>query len=109
MDIIMNTKYCPGFEATVYQGTYADGSIALQLKDTYYDAEILGTPTVNLDQYGEKPAEGNVFIKSYSENEGMLECLVDQGVISAPVREILVPPFGALVYECTLIGETVKL
>lgn len=38
MDIIMNTKYCSGFEATVYQGTYADGSIALQLKDTFYDA-----------------------------------------------------------------------
>jgi hypothetical protein len=109
MDIILNTKYCPGDEVTVYQGTYADGSIALQLKDTFYDDEIYATPTINPDHYGEKPAEGNVFIKSYSESEGMMESLVDQGVISAPVREILVPPFGALVYECTLIGETVKL
>lgn len=99
------SKYSPPTEAEIYRGRYGDGSIALQVVDMC--GEVLSVATVNLEAYGEHPAQGNVFIKDWSENEGTLQCLVEEGVVSEPVRSV--EAGFALAYECKLLGETVPL
>lgn len=69
-------------------GRYADGSPAIQL----WDAQgPLATATVWLP---EPPAEGCVWIKDWSENEGMLDSLALAGVIEVTGR---VAPTGYVV------------
>jgi hypothetical protein len=88
-------------QANLRVGWYRDGSIALQATDEY--GQPLCKPTVSLVDYGEKPADGNVFIRDYAENEGMLKALQDAGIIGAAIREV---PCGfATAYECPLIME----
>lgn len=84
MDITVNTKYLPNEKATVHKKEYANGYPALVLTDEY--GSPLMTASVNLVAYDEYPAEGHVFIKDWSENEGILHSLIEQGVISGPVR-----------------------
>ena len=62
-------------------GQYANGRTAIQLFDTA-DHEPVCTATVNVPEV-ELP-EGYVFIKNYSENEGILETLVAAGIIDPP-------------------------
>lgn len=108
MEILYSTKkYFKNEPATVYKGKYSDGSTALILQD-HEVGERLAVATVCMVDYDEKPEEGNVFIKDYSENEGTLDCLIEQGVVSEPVREVQCGPY-AVVYECKLIGEPKEL
>jgi len=48
------------------------------------DLSIVATATVNIPEYNLDPDE--VIIKDYSENEGMLECLMLNIVVSKPLR-----------------------
>lgn len=48
--------------------------------------EPVAKATVNIPQA--MVTDEQVIIKDYSENEGILQCLVEAGVISAPVRTI---------------------
>lgn len=60
--------------------------ICLQLVDAN-NGELIATATVNLP---ETPLEdGEVFIKDYSENEGMLDALVEAGVVEDTGRRVL--------------------
>jgi hypothetical protein len=64
-------------DAKIERGQYGDGSIALRL----FDAEgPIATATVWLPT---PPQEGCVWIKDWSENEGMLASLVAAGVVEA--------------------------
>lgn len=58
--------------------------IALQLLS--YMEGPLATATVNLENYGYVPAEGNVIIKDDNENEGMLAALQEAGIVGEVVR-----------------------
>jgi len=78
-------KYASGEPVEVRKGTYRNGEIALVMIDAN-DGEQLCRPTLNLEEYGEHPREGHVFIKTYSENEGVLEGLQKAGVVGEPVR-----------------------
>ena len=51
-----------------------------------YDGEDLLVATVNLPD--EPLLENYTIIKDYSENEGVLAFLVENGIVSAPVRNI---------------------
>jgi hypothetical protein len=106
MEITLNTRYFHDETGTVYKGKYHNGEIALQVKDPQ-TGEALLTVTSCLEEYNEHPAEGNVFVKTYSENEGVLECLVDQGVVSEPVRAVQVGWVNF--YECKLLGDPLPL
>lgn len=46
----------------------------------------LATASVNLAGYGYTPSEGCVFLKSYSENSGLLESLLRAGVVEQTGR-----------------------
>ena len=61
------------------------GRVALTLEDAD-DGEPISTCTVNLPD--EPLGEGEVFIKDYSENEGMVEFLVKEGVVERTGREV---------------------
>lgn len=98
MEINVKTQWI-NETAHMRQAQYRDGSIALQLFDEY--GSPLMTPTVNLEAYGEHPAEGNVFIKDWSENQGILQSLIDEKVISEPIRQV--PAGFTFAYECTLL------
>ncbi len=100
----LNARYVHA-PADLRKGRYGDGSIALQATSEY--GEPLCKPTVCLIDYGEKPAAGNVFVRDYGENEGMLKALQDAGIIGTTVREV---PYGFVTaYECPLIGEIDEL
>jgi hypothetical protein len=59
--------------------------IAIELvEDTPPFFEPVAMATVNLPNEKMEPDE--VAIKDYSENEGMLECLMKAGIISKPLR-----------------------
>jgi hypothetical protein len=92
------TKYLNDM-GVVELGKYIDDSIAIRLTSSF--GEPLGVPTVNLQDYGMKPAEGHVFIRDYGQNEGMLVCLVELGIIEKPGR--CVPCGYGKAYECKLL------
>lgn len=96
IDVELETEY---LQRETYQlkqvGRYHDGSIAIEAF-SYIDGPA-SRITVCIDV---PPAEGNIMVKSYSENSGMLEALIKAGVIDAPVREH--PTGFVYVYECPL-------
>jgi hypothetical protein len=71
---------------------YRSGQVALQL--VCEDGSPYANPSVNLPE--EEPAPNEVFIKDYSENEGIADTLIQQG-IGKKTGEIHLPPYGAQV------------
>ena len=63
---------------------YGNGRTAIELIETKEPFESVAIASVNLPN--EPMEEDEIAIKSYSENEGMLECLVKYKVVSKPVR-----------------------
>ena len=70
----------------VIKKQYQNGRVALQLiaiaddmDNDVYKGEPIAMATVNLPEV--ELADGEVFIKDYSENEGMLEALENAGVV----------------------------
>jgi hypothetical protein len=63
---------------------YPNGTTAIQLWSVV-DGSPIATATCAIDQ---KPDSGCVFIKNYSENEGMLDALTKAGVIG-PVQRVI--------------------
>ena len=60
---------------------YKNGVTALVLYDVNDGEEVL-TATVNLPEYQLQEAKDDLtFIKNWSENEGILECLVENGIV----------------------------
>jgi hypothetical protein len=78
-------------------GRYLNGRIAIRLYNddpirergyiTDPGTELIATATVNVVDL-ERLADDEVLIKSYSENEGMLESLISAGIISEPLGEV---------------------
>lgn len=63
-------------ELYIYRTTYIDGTTAIQLESL--DNELYATATVNL---GRRLPEELAFIKSYSENTGILEMLQEENIV----------------------------
>jgi len=63
---------------------YSNGSIAIYLLDPQ-TGERLSVATVALD---ELPDKGCVFLKGWSENQGIPECLVKEGVVELTGKKI---------------------
>lgn len=59
----------------------------------------LCTATTNVPGYNPEP--GNVLIKTWSENEGVYEALLNANVIGPVIRKV--PAGHALAYECEYI------
>lgn len=78
----MKTVKFRNWECDVLMAQYANGRPAIQLMDAN-DGDPIATATLNLPP--EECPPGCAYIKTYSENEGMLESLMDAGIVSAPI------------------------
>lgn len=96
---LMGKKYI----VLVHKGHYEMDPDATALVGTLESGELFATFSVNLAGYGISADEGNVLIKDYSENEGMFEQLVDNGVIGEQIREHTIGPFSLPVREAELL------
>jgi hypothetical protein len=79
MKIYAVTKYYNGAAEVTFPGQYADGALAMKV--TSLDGEPLFTATVCVVEYGYTPPPGYVVIKNYSENAGVLDTLIINGVV----------------------------
>ena len=82
MRITVNTKYIKG-EVELQFSKYQNGSPAIQAFSLYGEPEF--TATVALD---ELPSEGCVFLKGWSENEGIPAALVKAGIVELTGRKL---------------------
>lgn len=90
----ITTKYLRNRACTVKFGNYIDGSLAMVLVDTLND-ERLSVPTVCLIGWGfdypkvYKQYGPVLVLKTWSENEGMVNGLIDAGLIKkTPIMTI---------------------
>ena len=85
-----------GEELTPIIGQYANGQTSIQLIDQngeeFLTASVAHDITIGTDQ---------VIIKNYSENEGILEALIQSGIIEKPYMTI--PVNFVTLYVSTLI------
>lgn len=99
MTVKFQQWYC-----AVARAQYLNKVPALLLVDTR-TGEHVARATVNIP--GAKPKPNHVFIKNWSENEGMYESLVEAGVIKEAVNEF---PFNRImVKECPMTDATLTL
>lgn len=93
--IAMESKYC-NEDVELKLGVYGDGSLAMKGFSLYGEPMFKATVCVE----GEVPSEGCVFLKGWSENEGIVECLVKAGIVELTKR---VMPIGFCVAEEALL------
>jgi hypothetical protein len=73
------------YDVEVAYGQYGNGRLAVTLLDAH-DAGPVLTATVNLP---EQPLEADeVYIKDWSENEGMLKFLQEHGIVVPTIKEV---------------------
>lgn len=101
---VFNTKYVKCPIAMLSFGKYADGSTAVLVQDSI-TGEQLSKATISLIAYGELPAEGNIFVKDYGENEGVVEALHEADIIGQPLRWLDAGYATNGVAECELLVE----
>jgi Rieske Fe-S protein len=75
-----------GWRCRVKEGHYGNGRKALQLVDAE-DGSPIATASVNLSD--EPLGEGEVFVKNWSENEGMVEALTVAGIVEPTSRVVV--------------------
>ena len=80
-----NTVKFKRWTCTIEKGEYSNGRIALELISVK-DGDPVLVATVNVPS--EKIAKDEVIIKTYSENEGILDVLINAKIISTPIRTI---------------------
>ena len=77
----MKTVQFQRWNCAIKKEMYKNGVTALVLYDVNDGEEVL-TATVNLPEYQLQEAKDDLtFIKNWSENEGILECLVENGIV----------------------------
>jgi hypothetical protein len=79
----ITTRYINESNVTLSWAKYGNGNPALEIKSAY--GETLVRASVNPPEI---LPEGYICIKDWSENEGILDVLLDEGIISHPVRWI---------------------
>lgn len=102
MKIEIATKYLPQGTYGLTSGVYADGSAALVIS-LDGQPEMKATvcePTLT-------PPAGNVLIKTWSENVGVMRALIGAGIIKPPIATHLLGLVS--VFECPLTDVGLKL
>jgi hypothetical protein len=93
------TRYINEKECYIKWDRYSNGRIAMQIKNVLGEAICMAS--VNLP-YVSLP-NGCVFIKDYSENEGLLAALEQAGVVER--TDVEVPTGFVTVFVCKLLVE----
>ena len=100
----MKLVHFKDWKCTAEFGQYANGRTAISLVDAY-DYSPVAKATVNLIDYPEHHIEaGQVHIKNYFENEGMVEALEKAGVVKE-LESFGIGPFQALCSLCKLLED----
>lgn len=73
------TKFCKGNSA-ISINWYGDGTPALVLIDPETNTKNM-TATVNMSATEDRPPPHHVYIKDWSENEGVLDALIKSGLV----------------------------
>lgn len=82
MEVFIKAKYVQG-KMNLRFGHYQNGSVAIRGENLCGEPEF--TATVALD---EVPPKGYIFLKGWSENEGIPEALVKAGIVQLTGRKI---------------------
>lgn len=82
MQIHVKTKFCDE-DVELQFAKYPNGSIAIQAFTLFGEPQFIAT--VALD---EVPPENHVFLKGWSENEGVPEALVKAGIVELTGRTL---------------------
>ncbi len=78
----IKARYVDLPQAKVDAAKYADGSVALIARGEYDDGEPFNEVlTVNLTGYNMTPPAGHVFVRDYSEHEGLPDALEKLGIL----------------------------
>jgi hypothetical protein len=77
----LSTKYGE-YEVVIKMSTYSNGQKRMDLIDSE-DGFPVAVATVAIE---EDLPEGEIAIKDYSENEGVLNFLISEGIVSDPLR-----------------------
>lgn len=89
---LKHTTHGDGKTAIVAFGSYPNGRIAIRLLPVIREAnETLLVATVNVPSL--TLDENEVCVKDYSENAGVLQDLIEGGVVLAPTRRIALSDF----------------
>lgn len=97
----IKTQFLDEKNVIVHFGEYHDRTTAIQL--FAQDGVPLMTATVNLSAYQMAPKPGHVFIKEYSENEGITAALVANGIIEEPTETFTIG-YGCTVNHCKCVS-----
>lgn len=90
------------YDCWVQWATYKGGRIAMRLVDEHNEGPV-ATATVNLPEH--PLPDGYVLIKSWSENEGMVEALEAAGIVE---HIALVPAGYVFAHLCKLLVQPPK-
>jgi hypothetical protein len=79
-----------GQEMHLHRGTYAEprSAVALQLYSPDPDLQNALTPYMTASVNVGHADPNEVAIKDYSENEGILQAMVEAGIVSEPIRTV---------------------
>lgn len=103
------------WDCIVEYATYQNNATAILLKDaedhspiatatSFLSKEAIGSIYKSSDQL----AEDEVYIKTWSENEGMAEALIEAGIIEEPKGMVPVGPYGSIALWCKIIDPDFK-
>ena len=99
-----HTKQWHEDHASVQRSAYGDGSTSLIVKGRW--GQVLCDATICLSDYRQQPQRGNVFIRDWGDNEGVLYALQDAGIVGRTLRTLpsgTVKGVERLVHECQLL------
>lgn len=95
--IHLKTKYCDELSSLMTFGRYANGRTAIEFYGQ--SGSPLCRATINMP--GEKLADDEVVLKNYSENEGLLECMIDHGLVEDTGRRVTLDYCEAAIVKLT--------
>jgi len=103
MKIQIRTKYTPKGDYEIFNvGMYYDKSPALKIFNMNGEPQL--TVTVCIDHA--KPAAGNVFVKDYSENEGVMDALIAANILKEAIGTHI--SGFVTIYECPMTTAFLK-
>ena len=77
-------------------------TLCLRLLDAD-DQSVIATATSNLESYKLKDNSKYTWIKTWSENEGILEALVAAGIVKATGRTVQINQYGTPAHEVEVL------
>ncbi len=103
------------WKCNIEYGQYGTGATALSLID-HVDGEPVATASVNLMKEDIDPRirvdvqssaelpKDHVYIKTWSENEGMVEALIEAGIVVSQHKVVPVGPYGSQAVEVKILN-----